>query len=214
MTDSFCDQPEGNAQNTLPPEEPIRHTVACVAPGDKHYNLLRIPTTTWIEIELKDTQGKPVAGEKYQIIAPRGRTLEGRLDENGFARVPNIPAGLCVVKFPEIDQADWKLESPQAPPLLTYLEPASGNGAASASPTTWIEIELKDNRGKPRAGERYHVTAPDGRVFTGQLDSNGFARLVGVAPGVCTVKFPQVDKADWNLPTSEAPPLLRFSESS
>ncbi len=62
----------------------------------------------WIEIELVDETGKPVAGEKYRITLPDGVTLaEGTLDEKGKARVEGFDPGNCKVTFPEIDDELW-----------------------------------------------------------------------------------------------------------
>ncbi len=64
---------------------------------------------SWIEIELKDDDGNPVAGERYRITLPDGKTLsEGTTDEKGFARVSNIDPGTCKVTFPRLDKSTWK----------------------------------------------------------------------------------------------------------
>src|ERR1043165_8619409 len=63
---------------------------------------------------------------------------------------------------------------------------------------SWIEIELKDESGKPVAGEAYAVTLPDGTaVASGTLDDKGFARVDGIDPGTCRITFPELDKEAW-----------------
>jgi hypothetical protein len=62
---------------------------------------------------------------------------------------------------------------------------------------TWVEIELKDKKGDPVPGESYEVKLADGSVRSGKLDKDGKARLAGVKPGTCEVKFPKVDKKEW-----------------
>ncbi len=62
----------------------------------------------WIEIVLEDHDGTPVANERYRIRLPDGDTRQGQLDANGFARVDEIPSGLCQVSFPERDAAEVK----------------------------------------------------------------------------------------------------------
>ena len=63
----------------------------------------------WIEIELKDQDGAPVAGESYRIVLPDGETLaEGTLDDKGFARLDGIDAGTCKITFPNLDKTSWK----------------------------------------------------------------------------------------------------------
>jgi type VI secretion system secreted protein VgrG len=59
---------------------------------------------SWIEIELLDEEGEPVPGERYRITLPDGSTVEGTLDQNGFARVDGIDPGNCEVSFPDLDQ--------------------------------------------------------------------------------------------------------------
>ena len=55
----------------------------------------------WIEIQLLDEAGKPVAGEPYKVTLPNGSTVaDGTLDDKGWARVPNIDPGTCIVTFP------------------------------------------------------------------------------------------------------------------
>lgn len=66
------------------------------------------PTKSWIEIELLDDKGKPVAGEAYKIQLPDGSTVSGSLDANGRARVDGIDPGSCQVTFPNIHQDEWK----------------------------------------------------------------------------------------------------------
>jgi type VI secretion system secreted protein VgrG len=63
----------------------------------------------WIEIELVDEAGKPVAGEPYQVTLPDGTTVaDGTLDEKGRARVDNIDPGTCKVTFPNLDKEAWE----------------------------------------------------------------------------------------------------------
>lgn len=63
----------------------------------------------WVEIELKLEDGKPVAGEPYQITLPDGTVASGTLDEKGLARIDGLPnAGECQVTFPKRDKTAWK----------------------------------------------------------------------------------------------------------
>jgi type VI secretion system secreted protein VgrG len=63
---------------------------------------------SWIEIQLNDEAGKPVAGEPYKITLPDGTTIaDGTLDDKGFARVDNIDPGTCQVTFPNLDKDSW-----------------------------------------------------------------------------------------------------------
>jgi len=62
---------------------------------------------TWIAIELKDTDGNPVAGESYKLELPNGRMVEGKLDSLGMARVNDIDRGQCRVTFPRLAESTW-----------------------------------------------------------------------------------------------------------
>jgi len=64
---------------------------------------------TWIAIELKDTDGNPVAGESYKLELPNGRIVNGKLDSLGMARVNDIDRGQCRVTFPRLDESTWAL---------------------------------------------------------------------------------------------------------
>jgi type VI secretion system secreted protein VgrG len=59
----------------------------------------------YIAIQLFDEQNLPVAGEPYEIVLPDGSTIaSGTTDDKGQARVDNIDAGQCRVRFPKRDQ--------------------------------------------------------------------------------------------------------------
>lgn len=63
--------------------------------------------------------------------------------------------------------------------------------------TTWIEIELVDNRGKPVPNEQYRLELPDGAIQEGYLDAQGLARVDGIDPGNCKISFPDIDAREW-----------------
>lgn len=65
------------------------------------------PQRTFIEIQLIDAGGQPVAGEGFVITLPDGQERRGRLDSNGLARVDGIDPGICDVRFPDIDGREW-----------------------------------------------------------------------------------------------------------
>ena len=64
--------------------------------------------TSWIEIELVDELGQPVAGEAYTIKLPDGEQLYGTLDGRGCAHVAVPDPGMCEVSFPALDAAAWE----------------------------------------------------------------------------------------------------------
>jgi len=71
-------------------------------------------TKTWIAIELKDSDGNPVAGEPYKLELPDGRIVEGKLDRMGTAGVSGIDPGQCKVTFPRRAGSTWHLAGSKA----------------------------------------------------------------------------------------------------
>jgi type VI secretion system secreted protein VgrG len=61
----------------------------------------------------------------------------------------------------------------------------------------WVEIAMVDKEGNPTAGQDYEITLPDGSVVTGSLDDRGVARVEGIDPGNCKIRFPSLDKTVW-----------------
>jgi hypothetical protein len=62
---------------------------------------------------------------------------------------------------------------------------------------SWIDIELKDDEGKPMPFQDYIIYLPDGTVAKGTLDENGRARERSDKPGTCHIIFPNLDKEAW-----------------
>jgi hypothetical protein len=62
----------------------------------------------WIEIELLDENGAPVANEPYRLELPDGTIQTGKLDSEGRAFVSGIAVpGECQISFPDIDGREW-----------------------------------------------------------------------------------------------------------
>ncbi len=138
------------------------------------------PYACWIELELLEEDGTPVPNATYWLKPPTGDLRRGKLDERGFARIEPLPCGTCTVRFPEIDDEDW----------LAEARPVQQT-------THWIELELVDDSGEPVADAPYEVTDSAGVKHTGTLDALGLARVAGLSPGACLVRFPGVDQRDW-----------------
>ncbi|MGA2275205.1 MAG: type VI secretion system tip protein VgrG [Bryobacteraceae bacterium] len=87
----------------------VKKSAACNAPTHDPTSDENKDKTHWVEINLVDEQGKPVAGEPYQVTLPDGSTVaDGTLDEKGHARVDHIDPGNCKVTFPNLDKDAWK----------------------------------------------------------------------------------------------------------
>jgi hypothetical protein len=53
----------------------------------------------WIELELRDEEGNTIGGAEYEVSLPDGQVKKGKLDQNGYAKVENIPPGKVRVTF-------------------------------------------------------------------------------------------------------------------
>jgi len=53
----------------------------------------------YIELELKDEEGNPVKQAKYQVKMANGVIKEDKLDDNGYAKVENVPPGKVEVNY-------------------------------------------------------------------------------------------------------------------
>ena len=62
----------------------------------------------WIEIQMVDEAGEPVAGEKYKIELSDGSVSQGTLGSDGKARLDGIEPGNCKVSFPDLDAEAWE----------------------------------------------------------------------------------------------------------
>lgn len=63
--------------------------------------------------------------------------------------------------------------------------------------TSWIEIEMVDEAGQPWPNEKYEVKSSTGKIYKGSLDQQGKAHVPVDKPGMCTIRFPNLDAAAW-----------------
>jgi N-acetylmuramoyl-L-alanine amidase len=63
----------------------------------------------WIDLELKDKEGKAVPREKFRVELPDGSVRRGALDEDGKARVGVPTSGTCRVTLTRLDAELWKV---------------------------------------------------------------------------------------------------------
>ena len=70
----------------------------------------------WIEIKLVDSDGYPMKNVEYELHLPDGETKKGKLDDEGYAKVEDVPPGKYGISFPYI-----KVPAPE------YHPPSSGN---------------------------------------------------------------------------------------
>lgn len=62
---------------------------------------------TWVDVQLLDEDGDPVAGERYILKLTDGSIREGNLGADGRVRVNGIDPGNCVVSFPDLHTKEW-----------------------------------------------------------------------------------------------------------
>jgi len=60
-----------------------------------------------------------------------------------------------------------------------------------------VQIQLKDQHGKPMANEPFRVELPGGKTRAGKLDGSGRASVPGAKEGAAKVTFPNLDKNAW-----------------
>lgn len=56
--------------------------------------------TGWLELELQDGVGLPVAGHSVEVTLPNGARRAGTTDEAGRLRLEKLPPGECRVELP------------------------------------------------------------------------------------------------------------------
>ena len=57
----------------------------------------------------------------------------------------------------------------------------------------WFEISLIDEKGDPKADEKYVLHLPDGSKREGTLNSDGYAREENIPPGAIDVEYPNIE---------------------
>lgn len=62
---------------------------------------------SYLNVELVDSAGAPMAGELFEVILPNGKIWAGRLDEHGRARIDGIEPGGGNVRFPALEDRSW-----------------------------------------------------------------------------------------------------------
>jgi phage protein D len=77
-----------------------------------------------------------------------------------------------------------------AKPLPAAAKQPAQGPAQKPPPRHWLQIELVDGQGAPVPGAAYVVKTSSGKELLGNLDENGRARIDGIDPGNCVVKFP------------------------
>jgi hypothetical protein len=70
--------------------------------------------THWVELELLDERGQPVADQRFVVVLPDGTRHGGKTDAQGIGRVKGFKAdggATCKVLFPDLDDGAWERAS-------------------------------------------------------------------------------------------------------
>jgi len=62
----------------------------------------------WIEIELRDEDGQPIANEEYVLFLASGEVRKGKLDQKGYKKEEKIPPQGCHIKFPKAGEVVYE----------------------------------------------------------------------------------------------------------
>jgi len=144
----------------------------------------------WIKAAFKSltgaaTMASPKSGSAGSAVAPAEPVAAAEaLDEASGAK--------AAAEAAKLERASNTYKKKDIKP---YKPPVTPEEAAIK--TSWIEIELVDLADKPVAGEGYEIELPDGTVASGTLDPKGFARVEGIEPGTCKIRFPRLDRRAW-----------------
>jgi hypothetical protein len=74
------------------------YVVVTIGPCSARSGMLTIQDS--LEIELRDDEDRPIAGQDYVLHLSNGDVRTGTLDGNGYAKEDKVPPGPCTVRFP------------------------------------------------------------------------------------------------------------------
>lgn len=136
------------------------------------------PTKTWIEFDVLDENGDPLADEKWEAVLPDGTKKNGKTDSKGVVRFEDIDPGLVEFRLPERDGDTWK--SPK-----------------QIEETDFLEFDLVDESDTGVPIESWELKLADGKTRTGITDDDGHTRLESIVPGEVELTFTDLDGGSW-----------------
>jgi hypothetical protein len=86
-----------------------------------------------------------------------------------------------------------RARSSAPPPMPPEAEAVESGYSGEPTQKSWIEIELVDQDDKPVPRAPFTIELPDGTIRRGNLNHLGFARVDGIDPGSCKVRFPKLE---------------------
>jgi hypothetical protein len=129
---------------------------------------------SFFDLQVVNTKGKPLAGRRYKLKLPDGKTETGNLGADGRVRKTDIDPGTAE---------------------LTLLPGEGEVFEVGEDDPSFLEIALVDQDGAPLTGQKYEIELPDGQKLSGTLDDAGTARVDAKTAGNCKVRFPDIDAA-------------------
>lgn len=78
--------------------------------------------------------------------------------------------------------------------------------------THWIELELLDEEDRPQAQEPYWIRLANGMIQEGLLNDQGIVRIDRIPAGMSLVKFPTIDREEWEVASSPVKPVQNWIE--
>ncbi|WP_146158411.1 hypothetical protein [Enhygromyxa salina] len=152
----------------------------------------------WVEVELVDESGAPVADERCRIVLPNGSERVAHTNHDGLVRIDRTVAGSCTITFPELD-AEATASLTGLPHRDTEgMQGVQGAGLATGLATGshhWVEVELVDESGAGVAGEPCEIRLPTGELLRQRTDARGLVRIPSIAAvGDCEIRFPELDE--------------------
>jgi hypothetical protein len=148
---------------------------------------------SWIEFEVHDWDGRPVAGVAYRMDVSDGRSLRGETNGAGLLRVDEIPPGVCSIALVDFDEDAWEGVDCAPPPAKEAPPPAPAKTKAKE----WIETQVQDLHGDPVSGVLCFVKQRGLVVATARTNAQGVLRVEGVDPVDCEICLPEVDADAW-----------------
>lgn len=107
-----------------------------------------------LHVQCKDKDGNPMAGRAYRVQLPRGQTVEGELDANGWAKHDDIYPGECTFELLPDGEVLTPVEQPREPAMLH------------------LRLRFEDDDGEPFVSKPFTLTAGSLNL-EGTTDSTG-----------------------------------------
>jgi outer membrane protein OmpA-like peptidoglycan-associated protein len=151
-------------------------------PRDKHY----------LDVTIQDESGRPLAGKRYRLQLPDGRTQDGVIDSSGRLYNPDVPEGT----------AWFWLPPEKGPPVASEDIPPP---APAPTDTQTFTVRLVDEIGVPVSAVPFTMKH-SGASDTATTDGDGQAQIADDAAQTTTASFAdgnalrEVLRGRWNAP--------------